>query len=171
MDSGYVIHIHVPYTRIHTHTCIQVFLQKTVVTSSGRVVGGKRKQSEPLSTAPQGNWGTDVAMLEGPVHASLQGAKMVMRALSCFIQQEGLPNKADETSDALQAAAEAGLLRDGPELLSFSIEQRMRVELTLLGLMESPDADYDQPHLREDDQICAELRYVFLTYLCVYVHV
>ena len=35
----------------------------------------------------------------------------------------------------------------------------MRVELTNLGLMENHDMEYDQPHLREDDQICGELRY------------
>lgn len=60
---------------------------------------------------------------------------------------------------ALQAAAIAAL-QDGPDLLSFSIDQRIRIECTNLGLMESPDAEYDSPQLREDDQICAELRCV-----------
>jgi len=31
-------------------------------------------------------------------------------------------------------------------------------QLTNLGLMESPDMEYEQEHLREDDVICAQLR-------------
>lgn len=70
-----------------------------------------------------------------------------------------MPSKHEEAAVALQAAAIAAL-QDGPDLLSFSIDQRIRTECTNLGLMESPDAEYDSPQSREDDQICAELRCV-----------
>jgi len=125
--------------------------KKSVTTTSGRVVGGKRKATDPVAAAD-----TD----KGP-GALLSARKMCMRMLSAFIQQDTVASGAEEHNPAgvLQAAADAASTREADALLAYNIERRMRVELANLGLMESPDIEYDAPNVREDDQICAELRY------------
>lgn len=62
------------------------YLQKTVVTSSGRVVGGKRKQADP-PLAPPGGWGIETPTADGQAGSTLLRSKMAMRMLACFIQQ------------------------------------------------------------------------------------
>jgi len=111
---------------------------KSVTTSSGRVVGGKRK-------APEGATPTQ---------------KMALRMLASLIPQDGVASGGDAGGPmvALQAAADAAS-RGEADLCSLDIEQCLRIELTGLGLMEAPDIEYDHPSLREDDQICVELRH------------
>lgn len=85
---------------------------------------------------------------------------MAMRLLSALIQQDGVASAGGAASHfvALQAAADAAA-RGDVELATLDVEQSLRRELTSLGLMEAVDIEYDQPSLREDDQICVELRH------------
>lgn len=117
-------------------------------------VGGKRRVPEPVSDS------------SGPQTAEerLRSQKMTMRMLACFLHQDGVSSAPDSSassdqSQAIKAVADAQQRNPGSEMLNLKIERRMRVELTNLGLMERPDIEYDQEHLREDDVICAQLRY------------
>jgi len=118
-------------------------------------VAGKRKGPEPMpdDSAPQ------------TAEERLRSQKMTMRILACFMHQDGVASATDSSvlndqGHAMKAVADATVQRNpGSEMLSLKIERRMRVELTNLGLMERPDLEYDQDHLREDDVVCAQLRF------------
>ena len=89
----------------------EAYMSKVMTTSSGRVVGGKRKAAEP--PGPPGGWAssapTDDAS-SGP--SPLVTAKMVMRLLACFIQQDGVPSKHEEDAQEMRTS-----LLDGPDML------------------------------------------------------
>lgn len=106
----------------------EAYMSKVMTTSSGRIVGGKRKTTEPAG-APPGGWATAAPTDEQSQGDSvLKTAKMVVRLLACFIQQGGVPSKQEEEAREIQ-----GQLLEGPDMLSFPIEARMRVELANLG--------------------------------------
>ena len=100
----------------------------------------------------------------------LRTQKMTMRMLAALIQQDGVATASSGTAALDQgmsdrtamleavSGATASQKMPGAEMLSLKIEQRVRQELTNLGLMERPDIEYDDPALREDDVICAQLR-------------
>jgi len=123
--------------------------------SSARMAGSKRK-AEPIADD------------DGPQTPEdrLRTQKMTMRMLACFIHQDGVPSAPESAASSdqaqvMKAVADAAAQQRNPgsEMLNLKIERRMRVELTNLGLMERPDIEYDQEHLREDDVICAQLRF------------
>ena len=95
---------------------------------------------------------------------------MTMRMLAALIQQDGVATASSGTAALDQGMSDSTAMLEavspatasqkmpGAEMLSLKIEQRVRQELTNLGLMERPDIEYDDPALREDDVICAQLR-------------
>ena len=88
---------------------------------------------------------------------------MTMRVLACLVHQDGVASAQDSSANdqmqAMKAVADiAAQQQKGAEMLNLKIEQRMRIELLNLGLIERADLEYDLEHVREDDVICHQLR-------------
>jgi len=67
----------------------------------------------------------------------------------------------DVEAEAGKAATDEALrlqAGSGDELLTLRIEERIRLELTKIGLLEAPSVEYDDARLRQDDPICAQMR-------------